>query len=82
LRPPPHSLRTELFDGSFRLGGSDSYCYVNQAYDWASGRMFRALPIPLTLPFETSDLLQQPLGYRVAGQRTRSRRSARRACRC
>ena len=53
--------------GSFGVGGSDSYCYVNQAYDWAEGRMFRPLPIPLTLPFETSDVLQQPLGYRVAG---------------
>lgn len=53
--------------GSFGVGGSDSYCYVNQAYDWAEGRMFRPLPIAHTLPFETSDLLQQPLGYRVAG---------------
>jgi hypothetical protein len=51
--------------GSFGVGGSDAYGYVNQAYDWASGRLPRAIPLPLTLPFDTSDHMQTPLGYRV-----------------
>ncbi len=51
--------------GSFGVGGADAYGYVNQAYDWASGALPRALPLPLTLPFETADQMQTPLGYRV-----------------
>jgi hypothetical protein len=51
--------------GSFGVGGADAYGYVNQAYDWASGALPRALPLPLALPFETSDQMQTPLGYRV-----------------
>jgi hypothetical protein len=54
--------------GSFTAGGADPYGYVNQAYDWVSGGLPRPIPLPLTLPFETSDEMQAPLGYRV-GQR-------------
>jgi hypothetical protein len=54
--------------GSFTIGGSDSYGYVNQAYDWVTGRMPQPIPLPLTLPFEMSDLMQIPLAY-VGGGR-------------
>ena len=54
-----------LVFGSFGVGGADSYGYVNQAYDWATGRLPKPIPLPLTLPFETSDPMQAPLGYRV-----------------
>ena len=50
--------------GSFSVGGADSYGYVNQAYDWASGELPRAHRIPLELPFPGSDEMQIPLGYR------------------
>ena len=51
--------------GTLTAGGSDSYGYVSQAYGWVSGALPKALPIPLSLPFEASDLMQQPLGYRI-----------------
>ena len=51
--------------GSFSAGGSDSYGYVNQAYDWRAGRLPGPLPLALTLPFQESDHMQTPLGYRV-----------------
>ena len=54
--------------GTFSVGGSDAYGYVNQAYDWFEGRLPRPLPLALTLPFETSDDMQVPLGYRVGQQ--------------
>lgn len=54
--------------GSFGVGGADAYGYVNQAYDWTAGDLPRALPLPLTLPFETADQMQTPLGYRVGLQ--------------
>jgi hypothetical protein len=50
--------------GSFGVGGSDVYGYVNQAYDWASGALPQPIPLTLTLPFPESDQLQAPLGYR------------------
>ena len=50
--------------GSFSIGGADSFGYLNQAYDWASGELPRAHRIPLELPFEESDVMQIPLGYR------------------
>jgi len=49
--------------GAFVAGGSDAYGYVSEAYGWASGHLPRAYPIPLTLPFASSDWLQTPLGY-------------------
>jgi hypothetical protein len=51
--------------GSFGVGGADSYGYVNQAYDWATGRLPRPIPLVLNLPFDMSDPMQAPLGYRV-----------------
>jgi hypothetical protein len=49
--------------GAFVAGGSDAYGYLSQAYGWARGELPRAYPIPLTLPFASSDWLQTPLGY-------------------
>jgi hypothetical protein len=54
--------------GSFAVGGADSYGYVNQAYDWVSGRLPKPIPLTVTLPFEFSDPMQVPLGYRVGQQ--------------
>ena len=51
--------------GSFAVGGADPYGYVNQAYDWASGALPHPLALSHTLPFDTSDQMQAPLGYRV-----------------
>lgn len=51
--------------GSFGVGGADSYGYVNQAYEWASGSLPRPIPLTMSLPFDTSDPMQAPLGYRV-----------------
>jgi hypothetical protein len=54
--------------GGFGVGGSDAYGYVNQAYDWAEGRLPRPQPLAVSLPFETSDPMQIPLGYREGQQ--------------
>lgn len=50
--------------GTYSVGGSDAYGYVNQAYDWADGALPRPIAVGETLPFESSDRLQAPLGYR------------------
>ena len=53
----------------FSIGGADSYGYVNQAYDWASGQLPR--PIPDThAAVPGSDVMQIPLGYRTARPHT------------
>ena len=49
--------------GAFVAVGSDSYGYLSEAYGWASGRLPRPEPIPLSLPFPSSDWMQTPLGY-------------------
>jgi hypothetical protein len=54
--------------GSFGVGGADSYGYVNQAYEWLAGDLPHPRPLPLALPFDTSDPMQTPLGYRVGVQ--------------
>ncbi len=54
-----------LVFGSFAVGGADEYGYVNQAYDWASGVLPRAIALPPALPFPTSDQMLMPLGYRL-----------------
>jgi len=54
--------------GSFSVGGADSFGYMDQAYGWASGTLPRPLPMSLALPFETSDPMQAPLGYKVGTQ--------------
>lgn len=56
-----HGLRF----GNFTAGGSDGYGYVSQAYGWTGGHLPRAYDLPLTLPFESGDAMQTPLGYRL-----------------
>lgn len=51
--------------GSFVAAGSDSYGYVSQAYGWERGELPRPYATPLTLPFQSGDRIQAPLGYRV-----------------
>ena len=50
--------------GTFSVGGSDAYGYVNQAYDWLDGPLPHPIPVAERLPFEASDRMQAPLGYR------------------
>lgn len=50
--------------GTFSVGGSDAYGYVNQAYDWVDGALPQAIPLTERLPFDVSDRMQSPLGYR------------------
>ena len=50
------------------MGGSDAYGYVNQAYDWAERALPRPIPVSEVLPFELSDRMQAPLGYREGPQ--------------
>ena len=50
--------------GTFSVGGSDAYGYVNQAYDWLDGALPRPIPLTERLPFDASDRMQAPLGYR------------------
>lgn len=54
--------------GTFSTGGSDAYGYVNQAYDWYEGALPRPVPVAERLPFDVSDRLQAPLGYREGRQ--------------
>jgi len=54
--------------GTFSVGGSDAYGYVNQAYDWLDGALPRPIQLTERLPFETSDRMQSPLGYREGPQ--------------
>ena len=51
--------------GSFVAAGSDSYGYVSQAYGWERLELPHPYAIPLTLPFESGDRIQAPLGHRV-----------------
>ena len=54
--------------GSFTAGGADSWGYVSEAYGWARGELPSPIPLPYTLPFENSDIMQIPLGYREGPQ--------------
>ena len=54
--------------GTFSVGGSDAYGYVNQAYDWYDATLPQPIPVAERLPFDASDRLQAPLGYREAQQ--------------
>lgn len=57
--------------GTFSVGGSDAYGYVNQAYDWYDGTLPQPIPVAARLPFDASDRMQAPLGYRE-GQQSQS----------
>src|SRR5678815_4193817 len=49
--------------GTFAAGGSDSYCYVQQAVGWASGRVQVAQPLALEAPWPQPALTFTPAGH-------------------
>ncbi len=49
--------------GTFAAGGSDSYCYVQQAEQWASGRLQVAEPLALEAPWPNAPLTFAPAGH-------------------
>jgi hypothetical protein len=54
--------------GSFAASGADASGYVSQAYGWARGRLPRAEPVPVVLPWPSGDASLAPLGYRPGTQ--------------
>jgi len=50
--------------GSFVAGGSDSYCYVHQAEQWASGRLLVPEPLAVAAPWPDAPLTFAPAGHR------------------
>ena len=48
--------------GTFVAGGSDSYCYVQQAYGWASGHLQPVEPLALRAPWPDAPLTFTPTG--------------------
>jgi 4-amino-4-deoxy-L-arabinose transferase-like glycosyltransferase len=53
--------------GTLVAGSADSYGYVNQAYDWARGKLPAPIPLEMTLPIP-SERVQIPLGYTVGAR--------------
>jgi hypothetical protein len=49
--------------GSFVAGGSDSYCYVEQAARWAEGRLHEPEPLALEAPWPDAALTFAPVGH-------------------
>jgi len=49
--------------GTFAVGGSDSYCYVHQAEQWASGRLQVVEPLALAAPWPDAPLTFAPAGH-------------------
>ena len=49
--------------GTFAVGGSDSYCYVHQAEQWASGRLQVVEPLALAAPWPDGPLTFAPAGH-------------------
>src|SRR5688500_17720196 len=49
--------------GSFVAGGSDSFCYVHQAEQWAAGRLHVVEPLALQAPWPEAPLSFAPAGY-------------------
>jgi hypothetical protein len=49
--------------GTFAVGGSDSHCYVSQAYLFAEGRTFAPAPIPLMVPWPAVEWTFAPAGH-------------------
>jgi len=48
---------------SFVAGGSDSYCYLHQARQWASGRLQVPEPLALEAPWPNAPLAFAPVGH-------------------
>ncbi|HEU5259171.1 MAG TPA: hypothetical protein VFU28_24455, partial [Vicinamibacterales bacterium] len=49
--------------GTFAAGGSDSYCYVHQAYAWATGHLRVVDPLALEAPWPDAPLTFAPAGH-------------------
>jgi hypothetical protein len=49
--------------GTFAAGGSDSYCYLQQAEQWASGRLQVVEPLALEAPWPDAPLTFAPAGH-------------------
>jgi hypothetical protein len=49
--------------GTFAAGGSDSYCYVHQAYAWATGQLRVVDPLALEAPWPDAPLTFAPAGH-------------------
>ena len=49
--------------GTFAVGGSDSYCYVQQAEGWARGRLQVVEPLALEAPWPDAPLTFAPAGH-------------------
>lgn len=49
--------------GTRAAGGSDSYCYIGQAEEFAAGRATLAEPLARVLPLPRADLIFAPVGF-------------------
>ena len=49
--------------GTFAAGGSDSYCYVQQAQAWATGQLRVVEPLALEAPWPDAPLTFAPAGH-------------------
>ena len=49
--------------GTFAVGGSDSYCYVQQAYGWARGDLKPVEPLALRVSWPDAPLTFTPTGH-------------------
>src|SRR5438552_4997066 len=56
-------LAASIHWGTFAAGGSDSYCYVNQAEGWATGRLQVVEPLALEAPWPDAPLTFAPAGH-------------------
>ena len=57
------SLIVGLVWGTWAAGGSDSYCYIGQAEEFAAGRAVLREPLARTLPLDRPDLVFAPVGF-------------------
>jgi hypothetical protein len=49
--------------GTWAAGGSDSYCYIGQAEEFAAGRAVLREPLARKIPLERPDLVFAPVGF-------------------
>lgn len=57
------TLVVSLVSGTWVAGGSDSYCYVEQAERWASGAMLAPQALDFTPPWADRWLPLAPTGF-------------------
>ncbi len=54
--------------GTRAAGGSDWYCYIGQAEEFAAGRAVLREPLARTIPLDRPDLVFAPVGFVPAGK--------------